>query len=158
MGKKWRLTKRAIWKEENRAGNWIKNEDRGALFPFPVFCFSPCHLPYSTQKGPQAIYLLSLGEIKKRACRIYMILLSLHKSRFCLAVSEVKLKERFSHQKLRNFLNGYKLFLRNNEKQCLVTIFIVEKQYLVTYMYVTFALDDNLQPVQHLVKNSNENT
>ena len=76
-----------------------------------------------------------------------MILLSLHKSRFCLAVSEVKLKERFSHQKLRNFLNGYKLFPRNNEKQ-----------YLVTYMYVTFALDDNLQPVQHLVKNSNENT
>lgn len=57
-----------------------------------------------------------------------MIILSLHKSRFCLSVSEVKLKKRFSHQNLRNFLNGHKLF------PMATTYFVVEKQYLVTHV------------------------
>ena len=64
----------------------------------------------------------------KRACRIYTILLSLHKSRFCLSVSEVKLKEPFRHQNLRNLLNGYKLF------PMATTYFVVQKQYLITYV------------------------
>ena len=136
------------------------DKEWGSRGPFPfssLLLFTLSFALFYTKRPSGYLFVVPWRD-KKRACRIYMILLNLHKSRFCLAVSEVKLKERFSHQKLRSFLNGYKLFPRNNEKQYLVTIFIVEKQYLVTYMYVTFALDDNLQPVQHLVKNSNENT
>ena len=103
-------------------------------FPFPFFCFSPCHLPFSTPKSPQAFNCKFMASNhcswarRKGACRIYMIILSLHKSRFCLTVSEVKFKERFRHQNLRNVLNGYKWFPMATK------YFLVHKQYLVTYV------------------------
>ena len=112
------------------------DKEWGSRGPFPfssLLLFTLSFALFYTKRPSGYLFVVPWRD-KKRACRIYMILLNLHKSRFCLAVSEVKLKERFSHQKLRNFLNGYKLFPRNNEKQYLVTIFIVEKQYLVIYV------------------------
>ena len=44
------------------------------------------------------------------------------------SVCEVKFKERFRHQNLQNFLNGYKWFPMATK------YFLVEKQYLVTYV------------------------
>ena len=101
---------------------------------FQSFAFHPVICLFLHQKALRLLIvnlwppIIAPGRERKRACRIYMIILSLHKSRFCLTVSEVKFKERFRHQNLRNVLNGYKWFPMATK------YFLVHKQYLVTYV------------------------
>ena len=102
------------------------DKEWGSRGPFPfssLLLFTLSFALFYTKRPSGYLFVVPWRD-KKRACRIYMILLNLHKSRFCLSVSEVertsqppefaKLSERIQvvSKKQRETIFSYNIYCR----------------------------------------------